>query len=74
MNLSQLERIKTELKRGRYGLLKIQGPRCEDWKLPVVELRKDRGIYIIMYIKSWAFLQKAAEGFMCRRWGFLRGL
>jgi hypothetical protein len=74
MNLSQPERIKTELKHGRYGLLKIQGPRCEDWKLPGVELRKGRGIYIIMYINSGAFLQKAAGGFMCRSWGFLRGL
>jgi hypothetical protein len=34
MNLTQLERIKTELKHERCGLLKIQGPRCRDQELP----------------------------------------
>jgi hypothetical protein len=40
MNLTQLERIKSELKQERYGLLKIQGPRSEDWKLPGLNYEK----------------------------------
>jgi hypothetical protein len=54
--------VKSELKQERCGLLKIQGPRCEDWKLPGTFLRKLRGIYIIMYINSRVYLQRSQVG------------
>jgi hypothetical protein len=54
--------MKTELKQERYGLLKIQGPRGEDWKLPGTLLRKPRGIYTIMYINSRVSLQRSLVG------------
>jgi hypothetical protein len=64
--------MKSELKRKRYGLLKIQGPRGEDWKLPGTLLRKPRGIYTIMYINSRVYLQEVQDGFMSER-GILLG-
>jgi hypothetical protein len=54
--------MKTELKQERYGLLKIQGPRDEDWKLPGTLLQKPRGIYTIMYINSRVSLQRSLVG------------
>jgi hypothetical protein len=38
-----------------------------------VELRKDRGIYIIMYINSGIYFQDLQGGFMCERGIFLGG-
>jgi hypothetical protein len=45
------------------------------WRLETsrVELQKDKGIYIIMYTNSGAFLQRVVGGFTCKRWGFHRG-
>jgi hypothetical protein len=40
MDLTQFEQIEMEQKQERYGLLKIQGPRCEDWKLPGLNCKK----------------------------------
>jgi hypothetical protein len=60
MDLTQFEWIKTELKRERYGLLKIQGPRRRDQELPGSLLWKGRGIYIIMY---------KTRGFTCKNVG-----
>jgi hypothetical protein len=73
MDLMQFERIKTDLKQERYGLLKIQGPRCEDQELPGFELRKGRGIYIIMCINPKVILREVQGGFMCERGIFLGG-
>jgi hypothetical protein len=38
-----------------------------------VELRKDRGIYIIMYANPRVILQEVQGGFMCEREIFLGG-
>jgi hypothetical protein len=54
--------MKSELKRERYGSLKIWGPRCEDWKLPGTFSAKTQGIYIIMYTNSRTFAQKLQSG------------
>jgi hypothetical protein len=54
--------MKSELKQERYGLLKIQGLRCRDWKLLGIFLRKLRDIYMIMYINSRAYLQRSQAG------------
>jgi hypothetical protein len=62
INLTQLERIKTEQKQERYGCSKVQGPSCRDWKLPGALLRKDRSIYIIMYKNPGIYMQKVQGG------------
>jgi hypothetical protein len=41
---------------------RLKGPCCRDWKLPGTFLRKLRGIYIIMYINSRAYLQRSQVG------------
>jgi hypothetical protein len=74
MDLTQFERIKMEQKQERYGLLKIEGPRCKDQELHGGLLRKGRGTYIIMYRNPRVYLQNCQEGFMCRRWVLCRGL
>jgi hypothetical protein len=45
------------------------------WRLETsrVELRKDRGIYIIMYTNPRVIMQEVQEGFMCERGIFLGG-
>jgi hypothetical protein len=62
MNLPQVERIKTELKRSRYGCSKVQGPIGKDQKLPGTKLRETEGIHIIMYMNSGDYLQKYQIG------------
>jgi hypothetical protein len=61
MNLTQLERIKTELNVGDMDKSRLKRPCCRDWKLPGTLLRKLRGTYIIMYINSRALLAKGPE-------------
>jgi hypothetical protein len=73
MNLMQLERIKMELKRSRYGCSKVQGPIGKDQKLPESQLQDAEGIYIIMYMNSRGYEQKIQGGFMYNRWNLSRG-
>jgi hypothetical protein len=72
MDLTQFERMKSELKRKRYDRSKVQGPSCRDWKLPGTLLRNPKGIYIFMYINSRADLQEVQDGFRSE-WGILLG-
>jgi hypothetical protein len=62
MDLTQFERMKSELKHKRYGLLKILGPSCERLGTSGALQRKPRGICIIMYINSRAYLQRSQVG------------
>jgi hypothetical protein len=66
--------MKSELKQERYGLIKIQGPRCRDQELQGSLLQKGRGTYIIMHRNLRVYLQNCQEGFMSRRWGLCRGV
>ena len=50
MNLTQLERIKTELKQGFYRENKIQGLNCEKPKLPGVKLQETEGKNLVKRI------------------------
>jgi hypothetical protein len=65
INLPQLERIKTELKRSRYGCSKVQEPIGKDQEFPESQLQDAEGIYKIMYINSRGYEKKIQGGFMC---------
>jgi hypothetical protein len=53
---------------------RLKGPCCRDWKLAGTFLRKLRGIYIIMYINSRAYLQRSQVGLDLKNLIDLRGV
>ena len=62
MNLTQLERIKTEQKQRNYGENKIHGLNCEKPKLPGVKLQETEGKNLIKHINSGSTLKNTKAG------------